>query len=133
MFPALGAYVGGTSSPGCSRRGSRRTGGCGSSSTSARTARSPSARPSGSSARPRRPVPAFEAAQIRCGMRAAEGAIEGVKIADDQLSLVVIGDAEPRGICGSGLVDACAELVRSPDRAVRPLRPTSSPRSSRGG
>jgi uncharacterized 2Fe-2S/4Fe-4S cluster protein (DUF4445 family) len=55
--------------------------------------------------------PAFEAAQIRCGMRAAEGAIEGVKIADDQLSLVVIGDAEPRGICGSGLVDACAELV----------------------
>jgi uncharacterized 2Fe-2S/4Fe-4S cluster protein (DUF4445 family) len=46
-------------------------------------------------------------------MRAAEGAIEGVKIADDQLSLVVIGDAEPRGICGSGLVDACAELVKA--------------------
>ncbi|MGB9183851.1 MAG: ASKHA domain-containing protein [Solirubrobacteraceae bacterium] len=57
--------------------------------------------------------PAFEAAQIRCGMRAAEGAIEGVKIADDALSLQVIADAEPVGMCGSGLVDAVAELVQS--------------------
>jgi uncharacterized 2Fe-2S/4Fe-4S cluster protein (DUF4445 family) len=55
--------------------------------------------------------PAFEAAQIRCGMRAAEGAIEGVTIGDDSLSLEVIGDVEPVGICGSGLVDAVAELV----------------------
>ncbi|HEY5190280.1 MAG TPA: ASKHA domain-containing protein [Solirubrobacteraceae bacterium] len=55
--------------------------------------------------------PAFEAAQIRCGMRAAEGAIEGVKIADDSLSLQVIGDTEPVGMCGSGLVDTVAELV----------------------
>jgi len=55
--------------------------------------------------------PAFEAAQIRCGMRAAEGAIEGVTIADGELSLQVIGDAEPLGMCGSGLVDAVAELV----------------------
>ena len=55
--------------------------------------------------------PAFEAAQIRCGMRAAEGAIEGVRIADDSLSLEVIGDVEPVGMCGSGLVDAVAELV----------------------
>jgi uncharacterized 2Fe-2S/4Fe-4S cluster protein (DUF4445 family) len=55
--------------------------------------------------------PAFEAAQIRCGMRAAEGAIEGVTIADGQLSLQVIGDTEPLGMCGSGLVDAVAELV----------------------
>jgi uncharacterized 2Fe-2S/4Fe-4S cluster protein (DUF4445 family) len=57
--------------------------------------------------------PAFEAAQIRCGMRAAEGAVEGVRIDGDALSLEVIGDAEPLGICGSGLVDAVAELVRS--------------------
>jgi uncharacterized 2Fe-2S/4Fe-4S cluster protein (DUF4445 family) len=57
--------------------------------------------------------PAFEAAQIRCGMRAAEGAIEGVKIADDALSLQVIGDTEAVGMCGSGLVDAVAELVQS--------------------
>jgi uncharacterized 2Fe-2S/4Fe-4S cluster protein (DUF4445 family) len=54
--------------------------------------------------------PAFEAAQIRCGMRAAEGAIEGVKIADD-VELQVIGDVTPLGICGSGLVDCVAELV----------------------
>jgi uncharacterized 2Fe-2S/4Fe-4S cluster protein (DUF4445 family) len=56
--------------------------------------------------------PAFEAAQIRCGMRASEGAIEGVKIsAEDGVALDVIGDIEPVGMCGSGLVDAVAELV----------------------
>jgi uncharacterized 2Fe-2S/4Fe-4S cluster protein (DUF4445 family) len=55
--------------------------------------------------------PAFEAAQIRCGMRAAEGAIEGVKIVDGEVQLTVIGDDRPFGICGSGLVDAVAELV----------------------
>src|SRR5204863_4690305 len=55
--------------------------------------------------------PAFEAAQIRCGMRAADGAIEGVKIVGGEVELTVIGDVEPVGICGSGLVDAVAELV----------------------
>jgi uncharacterized 2Fe-2S/4Fe-4S cluster protein (DUF4445 family) len=55
--------------------------------------------------------PAFEAAQIRCGMRAAEGAIEGVTVGEDDLSIEVIGDVEPVGLCGSGLVDAVAELV----------------------
>jgi uncharacterized 2Fe-2S/4Fe-4S cluster protein (DUF4445 family) len=57
--------------------------------------------------------PAFEAAQIRCGMRAADGAIEVVRIIGDELELEVIGDVEPVGICGSGLVDAVAELVRA--------------------
>jgi uncharacterized 2Fe-2S/4Fe-4S cluster protein (DUF4445 family) len=57
--------------------------------------------------------PAFEAAQIRCGMRAAEGAIEGVTIADDAVELQVIGDTEPMGMCGSGLVDCVAELARA--------------------
>jgi uncharacterized 2Fe-2S/4Fe-4S cluster protein (DUF4445 family) len=57
--------------------------------------------------------PAFEAAQIRCGMRAAEGAIEGVKIRDGELELEVIGDVEPVGLCGSGLVDCVAELVHA--------------------
>jgi uncharacterized 2Fe-2S/4Fe-4S cluster protein (DUF4445 family) len=56
--------------------------------------------------------PAFEAAQIACGMRAAEGAIEVVRLRDGAVELDVIGDAEPAGICGSGLVDAVAELVR---------------------
>jgi uncharacterized 2Fe-2S/4Fe-4S cluster protein (DUF4445 family) len=55
--------------------------------------------------------PAFEAAQIRCGMRAAEGAIEGVRIVADEVQLTVIGDVAPVGLCGSGLVDAVAELV----------------------
>jgi uncharacterized 2Fe-2S/4Fe-4S cluster protein (DUF4445 family) len=55
--------------------------------------------------------PAFEGAQIRCGMRAAEGAIEVVRISDGSLELGVIGDAEPAGLCGSGLVDAVAALV----------------------
>jgi uncharacterized 2Fe-2S/4Fe-4S cluster protein (DUF4445 family) len=56
--------------------------------------------------------PAFEAAQIRCGMRAAEGAIEVVRVSEDAVELEVIGQVEPVGICGSGLVDAVAELVR---------------------
>jgi uncharacterized 2Fe-2S/4Fe-4S cluster protein (DUF4445 family) len=55
--------------------------------------------------------PAFEAAQIRCGMRAADGAIEGVKLVDSDVELTVIGDVQPQGLCGSGLVDAVAELV----------------------
>jgi uncharacterized 2Fe-2S/4Fe-4S cluster protein (DUF4445 family) len=57
--------------------------------------------------------PAFEAAQIKCGMRAADGAIEGVKVEGDELALEVIGDVEPIGMCGSGLVDAVAELVHT--------------------
>ena len=44
-------------------------------------------------------------------MRAADGAIEGVKIADGELTLEVIGDVAPLGMCGSGLVDCVAELV----------------------
>jgi uncharacterized 2Fe-2S/4Fe-4S cluster protein (DUF4445 family) len=57
--------------------------------------------------------PAFEAAQIKCGMRAADGAIEGIKVNGDSLDLEVIGDIEPIGMCGSGLVDAVAELVHT--------------------
>ena len=56
--------------------------------------------------------PAFEGAAIRCGMRAADGAIEVVTMTPDGLELKVIGDAEPAGLCGSGLVDAVTGLVR---------------------
>ena len=56
--------------------------------------------------------PAFEGAAIRCGMRAADGAIEVVSMTPDGLDLKVIGDAPPAGLCGSGLVDAVAGLVR---------------------
>ena len=55
--------------------------------------------------------PAFEGGAIRCGMRAADGAIEVVRLGEDVVCQV-IGEVEPRGLCGSGLVDACAELVR---------------------
>jgi uncharacterized 2Fe-2S/4Fe-4S cluster protein (DUF4445 family) len=55
--------------------------------------------------------PAFEGGAIRCGMRAADGAIEVVKLGDT-VELSVIGDVEPKGLCGSGLVDAVAELVK---------------------
>ncbi|HTX28820.1 MAG TPA: ASKHA domain-containing protein [Streptosporangiaceae bacterium] len=57
--------------------------------------------------------PAFEGAAIRCGMRAAEGAIEVVTMTAAEVSLKVIGDAEPLGLCGSGLVDAVTGLVRT--------------------
>lgn len=55
--------------------------------------------------------PAFEGGAIRCGMRAADGAIEVIRLGDD-VELGVIGDVEPKGLCGSGLVDAVAELVK---------------------
>lgn len=55
--------------------------------------------------------PAFEGARISCGMRAATGAIEKVVI-DDALRINVIGNARPSGLCGSGLVDVVAELLR---------------------
>ena len=44
--------------------------------------------------------PAFEGAAIRCGMRAADGAIEVVTMTPDELELKVIGDAEPAGCAG---------------------------------
>jgi uncharacterized 2Fe-2S/4Fe-4S cluster protein (DUF4445 family) len=56
--------------------------------------------------------PAFEGAAIRCGMRAADGAIEAVGITSGgDLTLRVIGDTSPRGLCGSGLVDAVAAMA----------------------
>ncbi|NQT86974.1 DUF4445 domain-containing protein [bacterium] len=56
--------------------------------------------------------PAFEGARIQYGMRAAEGAIEQVRFGDD-VAVSVIGDAAPRGLCGSALIDATAELLRA--------------------
>ena len=76
--------------------------------------------------------PAFEGGQILHGMRATEGAIEGVVLdvaAADVRLQVIGGDVEPRGICGSGLIDVVAQLrlaglladsgmLVSPDEAV---------------
>lgn len=52
--------------------------------------------------------PAFEAGRIRMGMRAAPGAIDRVAVHDGRFVCHVIGGSDPRGICGSGLVDAIA-------------------------
>lgn len=52
--------------------------------------------------------PAFEGARISMGMRAASGAIAGVRVEEGRLQCHVLGNVAPRGICGSGLVDAVA-------------------------
>jgi uncharacterized 2Fe-2S/4Fe-4S cluster protein (DUF4445 family) len=54
--------------------------------------------------------PALEGAQIRHGMRGALGAIERVEIGED-VACKVIGDTPAIGICGSGLIDACAKML----------------------
>lgn len=54
--------------------------------------------------------PALEGRHIRCGMRSAPGAIESVEISGDQVRVKTIGNAPPIGICGSGVVDATAQL-----------------------
>ncbi len=56
--------------------------------------------------------PAFEGARIYMGMRAATGAVSAVRIENDALVCHVLGNVPPRGICGSGLVDAVAGALR---------------------
>jgi uncharacterized 2Fe-2S/4Fe-4S cluster protein (DUF4445 family) len=55
--------------------------------------------------------PAFEGSQIKCGMRATDGAIEGVQLSDRVELQVIGGDVPAQGLCGSGLVDAVAQLL----------------------
>ena len=52
--------------------------------------------------------PAFEGGRISMGMRAATGAISSAAIQQNEIRCHVIGHVKPRGICGSGLVDAAA-------------------------
>ncbi len=55
--------------------------------------------------------PAFEGAHIHFGMRAAPGAIEKIQItADKKVLYKTIGNQEPVGLCGSGILDAIAEM-----------------------
>ncbi len=56
--------------------------------------------------------PAFEGGQISCGMRATDGAIDKFAIGNEQFFYHVIGDIDPKGICGTALVDIIAELLR---------------------
>ncbi|MBI5407845.1 MAG: DUF4445 domain-containing protein [Nitrospirae bacterium] len=59
--------------------------------------------------------PCFEGSGIKCGMRATDGAVEDVKINPETLDveIKVIGnsDTKPAGICGSGMIDAVAEML----------------------
>ena len=72
--------------------------------------------------------PAFEGARISCGMRAASGAIEKV-VFDSDVRCSVIGNTAAIGLCGSGLIDAAAEMLSCgiilPDG--RMLRPEELP------
>jgi len=55
--------------------------------------------------------PAFEGAEISCGMGGLPGAIDRVSVENGDLKIHVIGDGKAIGICGSGLVDAVAALL----------------------
>ncbi len=57
--------------------------------------------------------PAFEGAHIKAGMRAAAGAIERVWLNHDRPQVQTIGSVPPVGICGSGIIDAIAEMRRA--------------------
>lgn len=54
--------------------------------------------------------PAFEGAHIRDGMRAAPGAVERVRLAGEEVQVQTIDGRPAAGICGSGILDACAAL-----------------------
>lgn len=67
--------------------------------------------------------PAFEGGEVGCGMRAYPGAIESVRIEPETAAAewTAIGRVRPAGLCGSGILDLCAELFRTGivDRAGR--------------
>lgn len=77
--------------------------------------------------------PAFEGVQIECGMRGASGAIDHVYITEDEkFGYSVIGETEPEGIAGSGIVDVLAVLldvgvidhngrILTPDKITHPV------------
>lgn len=57
--------------------------------------------------------PAFEGAQISCGVGGVAGAVSSVQIDDSGVHYTTIDDKPPIGICGSGILDATAELLRT--------------------
>jgi uncharacterized 2Fe-2S/4Fe-4S cluster protein (DUF4445 family) len=111
LFPSIGAYVGADIvadmvATGLAREGERRllvdVGTNGEIAVGNRDRVVATSAPAG---------PAFEGGQIKHGMRATEGAIEGVVLTEGKIDLQVIGgEVEPAGLCGSGLIDAVAQL-----------------------
>lgn len=55
--------------------------------------------------------PAFEGVGIHMGMRGADGAVDRVFVRDGEICTHVIGNTQPIGICGSGLIDAVAVML----------------------
>ena len=55
--------------------------------------------------------PAFEGAKISCGMRGVTGAVDHVSVKNGNICFHTIGDTEPEGLCGSGLLDLTAALL----------------------
>ncbi|MEW6379444.1 MAG: ASKHA domain-containing protein [bacterium] len=80
--------------------------------------------------------PAFEGGEVLHGMRAASGAIESVAIDRETLEprISVIGQAAPAGICGSGIIDALAEMLLTGllDRKGKICRDIAHPRLREG-
>ncbi|MDP7231154.1 MAG: ASKHA domain-containing protein [Alphaproteobacteria bacterium] len=74
--------------------------------------------------------PALEGGHISCGMRAAVGAIEMVRIRDGEVKLGTIEEAPPVGICGSGVLDVVAQLFLSGIVDVRGRLPADHARVS---
>ncbi len=56
--------------------------------------------------------PAFEGGNLACGMAALPGAISSVRLEGDRVKLQVIGNVQPRGLCGSAAIEAIAEMLR---------------------
>jgi uncharacterized 2Fe-2S/4Fe-4S cluster protein (DUF4445 family) len=77
--------------------------------------------------------PAFEGAEIACGMDASPGAIDKVALRDGKIAIHTLEDAVPVGICGSGLIDSVAALLRAGviTGAGRMLPPEEAPVSLR--
>ena len=58
--------------------------------------------------------PAFEGAEIACGMRAVAGAINKVTLADaGNIEYTTMGDKPPRGLCGTGLISSISALLEA--------------------
>ena len=78
--------------------------------------------------------PAFEGAEIKDGMRATTGAIERLRISDEVVDYLTIDKAEPVGICGSGILDAIAQLRSDGvvDKSGRMLNNHSRVRDNKG-
>jgi uncharacterized 2Fe-2S/4Fe-4S cluster protein (DUF4445 family) len=79
--------------------------------------------------------PAFEGAHIRDGMRAVPGAIERLQIVDDQVHIHTIDGLPAIGLCGSGILDAVAEMRRTGivDENGRMIKDHAGVRAAPGG